>query len=386
MLNTVIPSPNWCHKSSRTHVWISFLIDNETFELWRNSFINNAAASVNGTCRGILMIQNSLSDLWYTKTPYAYLLLPFSKTYEIAIKTRRYLYKHRLKKSYKFNVPIIVIGNLTVGGTGKTPLTIWIAQLLKKQGFRPGIVSRGYGGKAWTYPQEVTEGSDPTIVGDEAILLRKYAECPTMVDPDRPAAVQELLEKYHCDIILSDDGLQHYALQRDIEIIVVDGDRRFGNRLCLPAGPLREPISRIRDVDFIVTNGSPAPNEFQLSLIPEKFHNVANSEKTKSIVEFAGQIVHAVAAIGNPNRFFQSLRSMGLTIVEHVYPDHHFFDPDEINFGNNALVVMTEKDAVKCKNFADEKHWYLSVMPEVESDFGQQLLQKLKSRVNIVQK
>lgn len=324
------------------------------------------------------MSQQIITEIWYTKSPYAYLLLPFAKAYETAIKTRRYLYRHHFKKIFKFNVPIIVIGNLTVGGTGKTPLVIWLAKFLKNHGFNPGIVSRGYGGKAWIYPQEVTAESDPSIVGDEAIVLASQTLCPMAVDPKRPAAVQMLLDKYHCDVVLSDDGLQHYAMARDIEILVVDGKRRFGNRMCLPAGPLREPLSRLSEVNFIVTNGSAAPGEFQMSLVPDAFHNVANPAQIKPLIDFVGQVVHAVAGIGNPFRFFQSLRQMGLTIVEHVFSDHYYLTPEDINYGEDALVIMTEKDAVKCKSFADDRHWYLSAVPVVEDAFAEKLLEKLQ--------
>lgn len=325
------------------------------------------------------MDKQAITQLWYSDSPLRYVLIPLSKIYSAAVATRRFMYRHKLKKSVAFNVPVIVVGNLTVGGTGKTPLTIWLAQFLKLHGFKPGIVSRGYGGKAWVYPQIVTEESDPTIVGDEPLLIARHTHCPVVVDPNRPAAVRALLDKNQCNVIICDDGLQHYVLRRDIEICVVDGERRFGNGYCLPAGPLREPVSRKNAVDFVVTNGTPEPGEFQMTLLPRALYNIANPEAIKAPYEFVGQIVHAVAAIGNPHHFFKSLQQLGLTVVEHPFPDHHYLLPADINYGEDAIVVMTEKDAVKCRGFADERHWCLPVEPEVDVAFGEQLLTKLKA-------
>ncbi len=322
--------------------------------------------------------QHLLNKLWYTNTPYKYLLIPFSKMYEGVVSIRKKYYRKKSNKNTKFNLPIIVIGNLTVGGSGKTPLTIWLANFLKQHGYKPGIVSRGYGGKAFIYPQIVNAESDPAIVGDEPILIAQQTQCPVIVDPNRVNAVQTLLKNNNCDVVISDDGLQHYNLHRDIEILVIDGERRFGNGLCLPAGPLREPISRATEVDFIVTNGGASPGEFQMELTPEIIYNVADPVVTKTTIEFVGQIVHAVAGIGNPTRFFQSLRQMGMTVAEHVFPDHYYFTPQDINFGNDAIVIMTEKDAIKCKTFADQRHWCLPVRAKIDSKFGEQLLEKLQ--------
>ena len=326
--------------------------------------------------------QQILNTLWYTNTPYKYLLTPLSKIYETIVITRKKYYKKISKKHAEFQFPIIVIGNLTVGGTGKTPLTIWLANYLKQQGYYPGIVSRGYGGKAFIYPQTVTDQSDPAIVGDEPVLIAQQTQCPVIVDPNRVNAVHTLLKNHTCNVVISDDGLQHYALARDMEILVIDGERRFGNGLCLPAGPLREPQSRSAEVDFIVTNGTAKSSEFQMMLKPEAINNVINPSLTKPAIEFVGHIVHAIAGIGNPRRFFQSLRLMGLTIVEHIYPDHYYFSPSDFKFGNNAIIIMTEKDAIKCRTFAHENYWCLPVRAELTDEFGKQLLAKLKVIVN----
>ncbi len=323
--------------------------------------------------------QNLLNKLWYTDTPYKYLLLPLSKLYEGVIKIRKNYYQKKSKINGEFQVPIIVVGNITVGGTGKTPLTIWLANFLKEQGYKPGIVSRGYGGKAFIYPQIVTAESDPAVVGDEPLLIVQHTQCPLIVDPDRVNAVRTLLKNNSCDVVISDDGLQHYNLPRDLEILVIDGDRRFGNGLCLPAGPLREPISRCKEIDFVVTNGLAQSGEFQMVLAPEKIVNIADPKNTQSAGEFVGKIVHAVAGIGNPHRFFQSLRQMGMTVAEHVFPDHYYFTPQDINYGADAIVIMTEKDAVKCRSFADARHWCLPVRAQIDHEFGKQLLNRLTS-------
>lgn len=268
--------------------------------------------------RKLINTQNLLNKLWYTDTPYKYFLLPAAKLYESIAKYRKNYYQKKSKNKTQFPVPVIVIGNITIGGTGKTPLTIWLTNFLKQNGYKPGIVSRGYGGKSFIYPQAVIADSDPAVVGDEPILIARQTHCPLVVDPNRVNAVETLLKNNNCNIVISDDGLQHYKLQRDIEILVIDGEKRFGNNLCIPAGPLREPSSRCSNVDFIIANGKSETGEYQMVLSAEIIYNIAHPNQTKPVVEFVGKIVHAVAGIGNPTRFFQSLRQMGMTIVEHV--------------------------------------------------------------------
>lgn len=320
-----------------------------------------------------------ISTIWYTKNIFSYCLLPFSFCYRLIISIRRYLYQCGLKKIHHFKIPIIVVGNITVGGTGKTPLVIWLAKFLQQQGFIPGIVSRGYGGKASHYPFHVKDTSDPKIVGDEAVLLARYTQCPIVIDPNRVAAVKKLLSDTGCNIIISDDGLQHYALGRDIEIAVVDGERYFGNGFCLPAGPLREPVKRLEEVDLVIVNGKNCLNKNNLNLIPEVFYQVLNPSITISIAELKNKTLHAVAGIGNPSRFFQTLRALGLTVIEHPFPDHYCFKKTDFNFlKENEWVAMTEKDAVKCEAFADKRFWCLRVKPEVSNEFIQQLTNKIK--------
>lgn len=316
-------------------------------------------------------------NLW-NKSFVAYLLWPFSLLYRALIFFRRKLYQFNIKKSNRFSVPIVVIGNITVGGTGKTPLVIAIAQFLKKKGWRPGIVSRGYAGKADHYPLQVHANSNPREVGDEPLLMVRHTDCPTIVDPNRSRGVKTLLGKTNCNIVLSDDGLQHLALGRDIEIAVIDGQRRFGNGFCLPAGPLREPISRLKTVDFIVTKGKAAnPNEFEMLLIPDHFYQLIQPENKKNSDYFYRKKLHAVAGIGNPDQFFCSLRLLGLTFTEHPFPDHHFFKPRDFNYGNDAVILMTEKDAVKCAGLVDARLWCLKAKAKLDDDFFNALLNRI---------
>ena len=264
-----------------------------------------------------------------------------------------------------------------MGGTGKTPLVIWLANFLQQQGFTPAIVSRGYGGKALSYPCEVKATSRASEVGDEPLLIFSQTQCPVIIDPKRVNAVDYLLKNYYCNIIISDDGLQHYALARDIEIAVIDGDRRFGNGFCFPAGPLREPVARLKEVDFIVANGKGNEGEFVMQLEPHCLINLVTGEKIFP-ADFRQKHVHAVAGIGNPERFFQSLRNFNFTVIPHALPDHHPYKADDINFNDSLPVIMTEKDAVKCGQFANDRQWYMAVTVVIDADFGNQLLGRIR--------
>jgi tetraacyldisaccharide 4'-kinase len=315
-------------------------------------------------------------NLWH-KNFIAYLLWPVSLLYRLLIFLRRKLYQLQLLKTTRFSVPIIIVGNITVGGSGKTPLVIEIADFLKKKGWRPGIISRGYGGKANHYPCRVHTKSNPREVGDEPLLMIRHTECPTIVDPKRSRGVKTLLGKTNTNIVISDDGLQHLALGRNIEIAVIDGQRRFGNGFCLPAGPLREPVSRLKTVDFIVTKGKAQPNEFEMNLIPEYFYQLIQIENHKKSDYFYGKNLHAVAGIGNPEQFFSSLRSLGLTIIEHPFPDHHYFKPRDFNYGHDAVILMTEKDAVKCTGLVDARLWCLKAKVKLDETFFNALLKQI---------
>jgi len=302
-----------------------------------------------------------LDYYWYNKGFIPLLLLPVSWLFCFVAITRRLLYRAGLLKVYHLPVPVIIVGNISVGGTGKTPLVTWLVDMLRRNGYTPGIVSRGYGGQATHWPQQVRADSDPRVVGDEAVLLSRRCACPMAVSPNRVEAAEALLSYTDCDIIVADDGLQHYALGRDVEIAVVDGVRRFGNQHCLPAGPLREPLRRLRSVDAVVTNGMPGAREYRMDLVPGTVRHLKFSTRRVTLNSFAGQTVHAIAGIGNPARFFRQLEGQGITVIEHAFPDHHPFAQEDIVFDDDLPVLMTEKDAVKCLAFATEYHWCVPV-------------------------
>jgi tetraacyldisaccharide 4'-kinase len=311
-----------------------------------------------------------LDAYWQTRNPVAVLLLPLALAFAVLVTIRRALYRLGLLPVRRFPVPVIVVGNLTVGGTGKTPLVIWLADHLRSLGRRPGIVSRGYGGKAGSWPQPVRPDSDPVMVGDEAVVLASRSGCPVCVGPDRPAAVVALLQHTGCDLVLSDDGLQHYALGRDLEIVVVDGERRFGNGWLLPAGPLREPRRRLRAVDLVVVNGeAPRAGEYALRMGRPGVVPLSGTAAAEPVSRFAGQRVHAVAGVGNPERFFDLLARHAIVVVPHAFPDHHRFQAEDLAFGDELPILMTEKDAVKCRRFAAAHHWVVRVDAQPDAGF-----------------
>ena len=294
-----------------------------------------------------------IDSLWYRNSPLSVMLAPLGWLYCIGALLRRAAYLFGILPIGRVDVPVVVVGNICVGGTGKTPLAIWIAQFLKHNGLRPAIVARGYRGRAVKWPQQVRPDSDPITVGDEPVLLAQATGCPVAADPNRLRAARTLLEHVECDVIISDDGLQHLALGRDLEIAVIDGIRRHGNARCLPAGPLREPVSRLDSVDMIVANGGGLPGEFDMRLAAGDARNLAEATLSRPLDVFEGGPVHAVCGIGSPERFFETLERAGLALIRHNFPDHHAFSAADISFDDALPVLMTEKDAVKCRRFAD---------------------------------
>jgi tetraacyldisaccharide 4'-kinase len=280
-------------------------------------------------------------------------------------------------------VPVIVVGNITAGGTGKTPLALWMADFLRSRGHVPGIVCRGYAGSLRA-PRQVLPGSDPLAHGDEAVMLARRGVCDVWAGVDRVATAHALIAANPaCNVIVSDDGLQHYALGRDLEICVVDSVRGLGNGWLLPAGPLREPAARLATVDAVVFHGAPLTTmdiggpRFAMTLEGREFRNILNPPHTVTPEALRGKRVHAVAGIGNPQRFFDHLRGLGLDFTAHPYPDHHAFAASDIEFAGAEAVLMTEKDAVKCIRHADERHWALRVDAQVEPALGDFVLRKL---------
>ncbi|RDI48737.1 tetraacyldisaccharide 4'-kinase [Aquicella lusitana] len=320
-----------------------------------------------------------LARYWYRESlhPITFFLWPFSKLFGLCVAVRRSLYRLRILKTHHFATPVIVVGNITVGGTGKTPFVLWLVDFLRANGFKPGIVSRGVGGKKHVKPYRVKQHDSAEIVGDEAILLLQSG-CPVVISVDRVAAVRDLLEHNQCNIVISDDGLQHYRLGRDIEIAIVDGVRRFGNRLLLPAGPLREPVARLNSVDFTVENGSKTDHgAYGMMLEPVEFVSLVDEKKSMPFEAFVQRQVHAVAGIGHPERFFLLLKNAGFNVIAHSFPDHHPYQPHELDFNDTLPILMTEKDAVKCRSFADERYWYLRITAKINNIFEQKLLEKI---------
>lgn len=331
---------------------------------------------------------------WQRLGGFALVMLPFTLLFAAAAWLRRFLYRIRILPTWRAPVPVVVVGNITAGGTGKTPLVIAIVDLLQQRGWNPGVVARGYGrvppreadprGVVRVYPDIAT----PEHFGDEPVLIARRSRVPVYVSPDRPAAARELLAAHpEVDVLVSDDGLQHYALARDLEIAVVDSERGFGNRLPLPSGPLREPVARLRSVDAVVMNGGvrddvPGERRFAMRLAAERFARV-NGNHELAPAEFAfsarGRQAFAVAGIGNPQRFFDLLAALGVAARAVEFPDHHHYSAQELKLPAAEIIVMTEKDAVKCAAFADARMWFLRVGAILPPEFDQFLLERLAS-------
>ena len=310
-------------------------------------------------------LTRALNALWYKGNKLYYALVPITYVYLGIIWLRRTAYRFGLLKSVDVGAPVIVVGNLTTGGTGKTPLVVWLARRLRGRGYRVGILCRGYGGSADKWPQPVHAKSDAKLVGDEAKLLAQLAECPVVAGPDRVAAGRMLLRPGNVDVILSDDGLQHYRLKRASEVVVIDGARGLGNRLCLPAGPLREPVTRLREVDAVVVNAGEydSSRAMHAKMYPVRVRELATGAE-KSIADFAGKTVHAVAGIGNPERFFDMLLEHGIDVEPHPLADHAKIEQADISFDDDLLVLVTAKDAVKCVGIDVKNVWCVDAQLE----------------------
>lgn len=328
-----------------------------------------------------------IEQQWYRLGLWHVVLIPLSWLYQLLSKIRRVAYRCGIFKTYQLSAPVVVVGNISVGGTGKTPLVIWLALALKQAGYTPAIISRGYGGSAQSICA-VNIDNDPSVVGDEPILLAKHSGCPVWVGRDRVAVGQALLSAHpECDVIISDDGLQHYRLQRDVEIAVVDSMRGFGNGYRLPAGSLRESPARLAEVDAVIKNGNATiglptnvATTFVMQLQTMQFYQLLQSQNQCSATAFADKKVHAIAGIGNPDRFFQTLRELGLSFESHVFADHHAFQVQDLQIADADIILMTEKDAVKCKAFANSHCWVLPVVAQLESTFLPHLLLQLKAK------
>lgn len=331
-----------------------------------------------------------LTQIWYGNARGAVLLAPLAWLYGAATNVRRRSYDLGLLRQLEVGCPVIVVGNLVVGGTGKTPLVAWFARQLQMRGYKVGILSRGYGGR--TREPRLVEANDSwREVGDEPLLLAQRTGCMTAVGADRVAAGR-LLVAHGVNVIVSDDGLQHLRLARHFRIVVVDGARRFGNGRLLPAGPLREPMRGLLLADAVVVNGA-EPSEWltgtclqsgaailQMQLVPGTVQALTGTQ-CRSLESFSGLAVHAVAGIGNPGRFFGELRSFGLEVIEHAFADHHPLVASDLDFGDDLPVLMTEKDAVKCRGFSDARLWYVPVTAHLDAMQSDELLLRVTRRL-----
>ncbi len=334
------------------------------------------------------LTQEIIHQAWRKKNALFYwVLVPLSWVFALISSLRRCAYRLGILKSHALSVPVIIVGNIHVGGSGKTPVVIWLVEQLRQQGYQPAVISRGYGGSA-KLPTPVYASSNPKIVGDEPVLIANRCDCPIFVGADRVHVGLELLKAHpSCNVIISDDGLQHYRLKREMEIAVIDAETYLNNARLLPAGSLREPMRRLRKVDAIIKNGQESAefehsasvtDAYQMQLIGTQFYNLIDPEIKASAVYFKRKIIKAIAGIGNPARFFEHLRQLGLNFSSSSFDDHHAFTAADLAQMECDVLLMTEKDAVKCKPFAQPNHWVLPIEAKIDADLMQLVLKKLQ--------
>ncbi|MGV8918623.1 MAG: tetraacyldisaccharide 4'-kinase [Pseudomonas sp.] len=318
-----------------------------------------------------MALTDRLLNAWYTGHPALGLLRPLEWFYRRVVDNKRARFVAGEGTIYRAPVPVLVVGNITVGGTGKTPMILWMIEHCRRRGVRVGVVSRGYGAKPPSFPWRVQADQDASQAGDEPLLIVQRSNVPLMIDPDRSAAVRALLAAEPLDLILCDDGMQHYRLARDLELVLIDAARGLGNRRCLPAGPLREPVERLQSVDALLYNGASSDRDdgFGFVLKPTTLVNLRSGERQPLSHFPAGQALHAVAGIGNPQRFFNTLEGLHWRPVPHPFADHALYSAQALTFTPRLPLIMTEKDAVKCRAFAADDWWYLAVDAEPSEAF-----------------
>lgn len=325
-----------------------------------------------------MQLRIALPQLWRTRGAAARALLPLSWLYRGIVRARRGCYARGVCRVERFSRPVVVVGGITVGGSGKTPVVMHVARLLAERGRRPGIVSHGYGGRPGRMPLLVGPGTRAAECGDEPAMMARNLDLPVVVDTDRPRGVRALIDDSGCDVVVSDDGLQHYAMDRQLEIAVLGAGAHAGNGYCLPAGPLREPESRLDDVDMVVCNGAPArAGWYRMRLRIEALRRLSGDEE-RPVADLAGRRVHAVAGTGDPEGFFTTLSGLGLTVERHPFPDHHLYEPGDFTAMRGAPIVMTEKDAVKCLDIPLDDAWYTRAAIELDEEFDDKLIELLK--------
>ncbi|MCU7836024.1 MAG: tetraacyldisaccharide 4'-kinase [gamma proteobacterium symbiont of Taylorina sp.] len=333
------------------------------------------------------------SHNWQTINIISLILSPLSLIFCVLVSIRRLFYRTGLLNSYTSSLPVIVVGNIYIGGSGKTPFVIWLVKQLKMAGFKPGIVSRGYGAlndkkSNCPFPRLVNQQQNPQLFADEPLLIHQQTHCPVIIDPVRNHALQKIEQDTDCDIIISDDGLQHYAMSRDIEINITDARRLYGNGLCLPAGPLREGRRRLKSIDYLVYNTSQqkklnvdsayVDNEYSMSYIVNPLQPLSGDENVQmTMADLKGKKVHAVAGIGDPGNFFMLLKNYGLIIIEHPFDDHYQYKKEDLIFADSYPVIMTEKDAVKCRFFNLSNSWFLPIEAKVDNALIESIIKRL---------
>ncbi|MDY0250972.1 MAG: tetraacyldisaccharide 4'-kinase [Pseudomonas sp.] len=327
-----------------------------------------------------MKLSERIQQAWYHGHLLLYLLWPLEALYRYVVKHKRAAFMAGRSDSYRAPVPVIVVGNITVGGTGKTPLILWLIEQCRAQGLRVGVVSRGYGARPASFPWTVSATDSAEQSGDEPLLIVQRSGVPLVIAPERAQAVQQLLAEHRVDIILSDDGLQHYGLARDLELVLIDATRGLGNQRCLPMGPLREPVERLQSVDAVLFNGAEQDREngFALQLQPTELVHVRSGRREPLSYFPAQQKMHAVAGIGNPQRFFKTLEGLNWQPITHAFADHAEFNAEDLQFADDLPVIMTEKDAVKCRAFAADHCWYLQVAAQPSSAFACWFAEQLK--------
>ena len=335
-----------------------------------------------------MAIDLQLQRLWYGKSRLVWLLLPFSWIFGALVELRRWCFDRGLFKRFSVGIPVIVVGNLTVGGTGKTPLVIWLANSLFAQKRKVAVITRGYGGQSDQWPRRVKPGSDPVQVGDEAVLIAQQTQAIVIAGPDRVANARQAIAE-GAELIISDDGLQHYRMRRDLELVVVDNSRMFGNGFLLPAGPLREPVKRLQEADLILLNQrddsrparlDPPSVTYRIRLVNLR---ALKSEAIRAVAELNGQTVHVITAIGHPQSFISALEQLGLHVDARILPDHARLSRADIEFNDDLPVLMTEKDAVKCQHIADSRHWAVTTQVQLSTVDEAQLIQCVQRALQI---
>ena len=325
-------------------------------------------------------LEQGLLRAWYGKARWLVLLRPLSALYRLLAQRRRERYLSGRAPQWQPPVPLIVVGNITLGGTGKTPMVLWLISFLARHGYRVGVISRGYGGTPPNFPWHVDPAGNADHSGDEPLLIAQRAQVPVVIDPDRPAAARALLAKGDIDLIISDDGLQHYALGRTVELVMLDAQRGLGNSRCLPEGPLREPPERLASVDLLVSNGAAQDQDghFAMQLRPTNLVHLRSGKAVPLGLWQGEREAVALAGIGNPERFFRTLELSGFRYVPRVFADHATYSVEDLSdLPTDKLVIMTEKDAVKCRPLAQDNWWYLSVEAELSDAFAAALLATL---------